>query len=116
MTYLDAYGSDVPRHSPGHVYLGSLRRNRVCWAVVNDGNGSKLKVVDQSPGGTTVDRKASGRTFETGDGKRVTIKSSRQRIQLAQDTVVAVDRGPGRMTRSDPYAARERVLAGEGGS
>ena len=84
-------GSEVPLHSPPHVYLGSLRRGRVCWVVVNDGNGSKLKVVDQSPGGTMVVRKASGRSFETKDGKRVTIKSGRQRIQLARDTVVRVN-------------------------
>ena len=92
MAFLDLHGCDVPRHSPGHVYLGNLRRGRVCWVVVRDGNGSKLKVVDQSPGGTTVVRKASGRSFETKAGKRVTIRSPRERIQMAQDTVVAVNR------------------------
>ena len=80
----------LPRHAPSHVYLGSLRRGRVCWVVVTDGNGAKLKVVDQSPGGTTVIRKASDRSFTTKHGKRVTIKSSRERLQLAQHTVVRV--------------------------
>ena len=91
--FVDAYGNDAPHFSPGNVYLGSLRRGRVCWIVVSDGTGPKLKVVDQSPGGTTVLRKASGRSFKTKAGKRVTIQSRRQRIQLARDTVVAVNGG-----------------------
>ncbi len=73
------------------VHVGTLRRGRVCWVVLSHGLGPKMKVVDRSPGGTTVDRKGASRSFTTKEGKRVTIKSSRDRLQISNETLVEVN-------------------------
>lgn len=73
------------------VHIGTLRRGRVCWVVLSHGPGPKMKVIDQSPGGTVVDRKGASRSFTTRDGKRITIKSSRERLQVSAETLVEVN-------------------------
>ena len=87
--FVDACGNDVPLHSPPHVYLGNLRRGRVCRVV---GRPGKVKVTGQSPGSTAVTRSKSSRSFTTKDGKRVTIRSSHELTTLSRGTVVEVNR------------------------
>jgi hypothetical protein len=48
------------RYGPGHVYLGSLGRGRVCFDTL----GRKLKVLRQSPGSTVVRRAGTPKTIK----------------------------------------------------
>ncbi len=85
MTFTDNHGNSEPAFAPGHVYLGNLHRNRVCW----DHNGTKLKVVHQGIGSVTVKR----------DGHKIVTIHDRtfqpaETINLAPGTVVTTRKQP----------------------
>ena len=85
--YTDYLGRTEPGPGiagPDHLYVGNLHRDR----VVYDTTGRRLKVVDQGEGSTTVSRQRPGRSFQTAEGKTVTIKSSRETITIARGTLV----------------------------
>jgi len=72
--------NEKPMHDPNEqaVYLGSLRRNRVCW----DWRGRKMKVRNVSVGSVTVTRAGSPRII---DDRSFT---PRERITIAPSSVV----------------------------
>lgn len=89
--FVDTQGREAPPdgwYGPGHVYVGSLRRGRVCWLTT----GRKMKVLHQGESTTTVrysSRRA--RVFTTSDGETVTIKRSSREQAIAKTTVVALE-------------------------
>jgi hypothetical protein len=71
-------------HGPGYVYVGELRRGRVCWTTT----GTKLKVVAQHEASTTV--KPMAGTKKT-IGTR-TFTASATPYTISRETVVRVSK------------------------
>jgi hypothetical protein len=62
-TYTDLRGRTAPPegwYGPGHVYLGTLHRGRVCY----DTEGRRMKIVRQGAGSTVVRRAGQPKTIK----------------------------------------------------
>ena len=83
--FVDYDGNDTPAFAPGHVYLGNLRRGRVCY----DHRGTKLKVVERGMGSVTV--RYSGGARRVVKGRAFT--APHKPTTLSRGTVVRVNGG-----------------------
>lgn len=91
MKYLDDQGRSTPPdglYGPGHVYLGSLGRNRVATLT---GSRKRVKIVSQNEGSTTVRMPRPRRSFVTNGGERVEINATGL-VPLSRGTVVKAGR------------------------
>ena len=87
MKYLDDQGRSTPPdgwYGPGHVYLGSLGRNRVARLT---GSGKRVKIVSKNEGSTTVKVAKPSKSFMTRNGDRVDINGT-SLVPLSRGTVV----------------------------
>lgn len=87
MMYLDAMGKPTPPdgwYGPGHVYVGSLSRGRVCWTP----SGQQWKVFRQREGSTLV--RPTGGTKKQIHGRVFT--SPHEPITVARASVVRLTR------------------------
>ena len=81
--FVDYDGNDTPAFAPGCVYLGNLRRGRVCY----DHRGTKLKVLARGMGSVTV--RYSGGAKRVIRGRAFT--APHKPTTLARGTVVQVN-------------------------